>query len=64
MGLVCAALLDLTDAEIMISVFVLSCRVFGYGIEDAVLNAIKRKARSTSDGESSPNPWEVSRDTP
>ena len=29
-----------------IPVFVLSCRVFGYGIEDALLNAVKRLARA------------------
>jgi len=46
MGLICAALLDLTGPEIRIPAFVLSCRVFGYGIEDAVLGAIKRLAAS------------------
>ena len=54
MGLVCAALLDLTGAEILIPVFVLSCRVFGYGIEDAVLNSIRRQARSTSEKKARP----------
>jgi len=44
MGLVCAALIDLTGPELLIPVFVLSCRVFGYGIEDAVLGAMKRLA--------------------
>ena len=44
MGLICVALLDLAGSEIQITVFVLSCRVFGYGIEDVVLNAIKRLA--------------------
>ena len=28
----------------VLSVFVLSCRVFGYGIENAVLNTVKRMA--------------------
>ena len=30
--------------------FVLSCRVFGYGIEDALLNAVKRLARAGAGG--------------
>ena len=42
MGLVCTALLDQAGTEFLIPVFVLSCRVFGYGIEDAVLGAVKR----------------------
>ena len=46
MGMVCVALLDLSGTEILIPVFVLSCRVFGYGIEDALLNMVKRKAGS------------------
>jgi FkbH-like protein len=46
MGLICAALVDLTGSEIRIPTFVLSCRVFGYGIEDAVLASIKRLATS------------------
>jgi predicted enzyme involved in methoxymalonyl-ACP biosynthesis len=44
MGLVCAALLDPSESELRIPVFVLSCRVLGYGIEDAVLGAVKRLA--------------------
>jgi FkbH-like protein len=44
MGLVCAALLDQSGHELQIPVFVLSCRVFGYGIEHAVLGAVKRLA--------------------
>src|SRR5262249_40581147 len=44
MGVVSALLLDLTGASLCIPAFVLSCRVFGYGIEDAVLNAVKRLA--------------------
>jgi FkbH-like protein len=46
MGLICTLLLDLNGPEVAIPVFVLSCRVFGYGIEDAVLNAVKRLARA------------------
>ncbi len=44
MGLIAALLVDLNGPEIQIPVFVLSCRVFGYGIENAVLGAIKRLA--------------------
>jgi FkbH-like protein len=46
MGIVSAALVDVSELEIRIPVFVLSCRVFGYGIENAVLSAIKGIARS------------------
>ena len=45
MGLICVALLDLSGSELLIPTFVLSCRVFGYGIENAVLSAIKQLAR-------------------
>jgi FkbH-like protein len=50
MGLICATLLDLAGPELGIPVFVLSCRVFGYGIEHAVLSAIKRLARDAFGG--------------
>lgn len=42
MGLICVAVLDLSGPELLIQAFVLSCRVFGYGIENAVVNALKR----------------------
>jgi FkbH-like protein len=48
MGLICVALLDVSAGELRIHTFVLSCRVFGYGIENAVINAIKRMAASES----------------
>jgi predicted enzyme involved in methoxymalonyl-ACP biosynthesis len=48
--LICATLLDLAGPELAIPVFVLSCRVFGYGIEHAVLSAIKRLARDAFGG--------------
>ncbi len=54
MGLICATLLDLTGHEISIPVFVLSCRVFGYGIEHAVLSAIKRLAHGELGGKNRP----------
>jgi FkbH-like protein len=46
MGVVSVLLLDLSGPSVSIPAFVLSCRVFGYGIEDAVLNAVKRLARA------------------
>jgi FkbH-like protein len=46
MGLISALCLDLTGGALAIPVFVLSCRVFGYGIEDAVLGAVRRLARA------------------
>lgn len=45
MGMVCAALVRETETGLTIPVFVLSCRVFGYGIENAVMNHIKRLAQ-------------------
>jgi len=40
MGAVCVAVVEETPEVASIPVFVLSCRVFGYGIETAMLNAI------------------------
>ena len=54
MGLVCAAFLNLAGPEILVPIFVLSCRVFGYGIENAVLNAVKRWAQGTAECEARP----------
>ena len=45
MGLICAAVLRRNGGAFHIPVFVLSCRVFGYGIETTVLNVVKRLAR-------------------
>ena len=45
MGIVCVVLLDLSGPELLIQTFVLSCRVFGYGIENTVINALKRMVR-------------------
>jgi FkbH-like protein len=44
MGIVSVAVTAETDEKIEILVFVLSCRVFGYGVEKAVLNFIRRSA--------------------
>jgi FkbH-like protein len=54
MGLICAALVDLSGPELLIPTFVLSCRVFGYAIENAVLNAIKRMAQGENGGAARP----------
>jgi FkbH-like protein len=54
MGLICATLVDPSGPEISVPVFVLSCRVFGYGIEHAVLSAIKRLALSGLGGNVKP----------
>ncbi len=54
MGVVSVLLLDLSGPELSIPAFVLSCRVFGYGIEDAVLNAVKRLARAGNGGGAMP----------
>ena len=44
MGSVCVAVTRETEDSVEIPVFVLSCRVFGYGVETALLNHIKRGA--------------------
>ncbi len=46
MGLVGACWVDATETEVVVPVFVLSCRVFGYHIEGALLNVVKRLARA------------------
>ncbi len=43
-GLVSAAVLKFGESSLEIEAFVLSCRVFGFGIETALMNAIKRMA--------------------
>jgi len=44
-GTVCVAVARHGDDGLEVPVFVLSCRVFGYGIEHAVMNHIKRAVR-------------------
>ncbi|PZU06604.1 HAD-IIIC family phosphatase [Sphingomonas sp.] len=44
MGDVCAATVTIADGAATIDAFVLSCRVFGYGVEGATLGAIREKA--------------------
>jgi FkbH-like protein len=50
MGLVCVAVAEIREREIRIPTFVLSCRVFGYGIETVVLNAIRRLVTAADSG--------------
>jgi FkbH-like protein len=42
MGIISVAVLEETGRGVEIPVFVLSCRVFGYGMETALLNCIRR----------------------
>ncbi len=44
MGVISIIVFERQGANIEILVFVLSCRVFGYGVETAILNEIKRRA--------------------
>jgi FkbH-like protein len=44
MGTICVAVTREADGCVEIPVFVLSCRVFGYGVETALLNYVKRSA--------------------
>ncbi len=44
-GIVCIVVVELRQDALCVPVFVLSCRVFGYGIETAVMNHIKRAHR-------------------
>ena len=43
MGTVCVAVVTMRGDEAEIPVFVLSCRVFGYGVETAMLNELARR---------------------
>jgi FkbH-like protein len=44
MGTVCVAVTRELAGSVEIPIFVLSCRVFGYGVETALLNHVKRSA--------------------
>ena len=44
MGTVCVAVTAESADQVRILIFVLSCRVFGYGVETALLNHVKRSA--------------------
>lgn len=45
MGTTCIAVVECSASEMRILPFVLSCRVFGYGIEQGVMNHLKQIAR-------------------
>jgi FkbH-like protein len=45
MGTTCIAVVECNESEMRILPFVLSCRVFGYGIEQVVMNRLKQIAR-------------------
>ena len=45
MGTTCIAVAEITGEEIFVPIFVLSCRVFGYGVERSVLNHLKTMAQ-------------------
>ncbi|MFL6662154.1 MAG: HAD-IIIC family phosphatase [Rhizobacter sp.] len=44
MGTTCVAVAHVDGDELEVLVFVLSCRVFGYGVEDGVMNHLKAEA--------------------
>ncbi len=46
MGLISAMIVEVGALELQIHLWVLSCRVFGYGIETAMLNHLKRFAQA------------------
>ena len=50
MGNVGIAVVQFAASHVRIPVFVLSCRVFGYGVETALLAEVLRRARSGADG--------------
>jgi FkbH-like protein len=54
MGVISVIVLALGREAIEIPVFVLSCRVFGYGVETAILNFVKSVARDCNDGAGKP----------
>ena len=46
MGIISVLVTETGGVTVSIPVFVLSCRVFGYGVENALLNMVKREALS------------------
>ena len=54
MGQVSVMVVNSAETSTRIPIFVLSCRVFGYGIETALLNAVKRRFAGV--GRSQPGP--------
>jgi FkbH-like protein len=47
MGVVSAMVVELSDESAEVGAWVLSCRVFGYGIETAMLNHVRRLSRQS-----------------
>ena len=47
MGTTCIAVAQITGEEMLVPIFVLSCRVFGYGVERTVLNQLKTMAQAS-----------------
>jgi FkbH-like protein len=45
MGIVSAMILEITESALVIRAWVLSCRVFGYGIETAMLNHVRKRGQ-------------------
>lgn len=46
MGLICCCVADVEEDALSVRAFVLSCRVFGYGVETLVLEKLKKEAES------------------
>ncbi|MBK6578657.1 MAG: hypothetical protein IPG17_21170 [Sandaracinaceae bacterium] len=44
MGLICCCVADVEEDALSVRAFVLSCRVFGYGVETLVLDRLKKEA--------------------
>lgn len=46
MGLICCCVADVEEDALSVRAFVLSCRVFGYGVETLVLERLRKEAES------------------
>ncbi len=46
MGLICCAVAEVNEHGVNVPIFVLSCRVFGFGVETLVLEQLKKDART------------------
>jgi predicted enzyme involved in methoxymalonyl-ACP biosynthesis len=47
MGTICIAVAQIATGDLRLKVFVLSCRVFGYGMECSVMNYLKSHAAAS-----------------
>ena len=45
MGMICSAVVEQTDEALDVKIYVLSCRVFGYGVETLLLKQIEEDSR-------------------